>query len=69
MLIISSYFAPSAAVGAKRFSFLVREFTAQGAHAEVLALGSQDGQMDYTLPLADNVIRITPLLRFPPKGI
>ncbi len=68
VLVISYYFAPSAAVGAKRFSFLCREFAAQGYDVRVVAADVDNpfhGAGDASLPMAGRVARCAETLRFP----
>jgi hypothetical protein len=60
VLIISYWFAPSPAVGAKRFSFLAREFARQGYDVHVITHETRDWsdwKTDGSLPLAGHVHR------------
>jgi hypothetical protein len=60
VLIVSYYFAPSPAVGAKRFSFLTREFERLGYDVHVITHEMRDwkyGKSDDSLPIATNVHR------------
>src|SRR4026207_430661 len=55
VLIISYWFAPSPAVGAKRFSFLAQEFARQGYDVHVITHETRDWsdwKTDGSLPLA-----------------
>ncbi len=65
LLMISYHYAPSPAVGAKRFSFLAREFTRLGYDVHVITNALREsslGAADSTLPLAGQVHRcVTPL--------
>lgn len=74
LLIISYHFAPSPMVGAKRFSFLTREFTRQGYDVHVVTnevRESVHGREDKSLPLHGTVHRVPdpvePFLRFKEK--
>jgi glycosyltransferase involved in cell wall biosynthesis len=61
LLIVSYHFAPSPLVGAKRFSFLTREFTRQGFDVHVVSneiRESAHGREDHTLPLQGTVHRV-----------
>jgi glycosyltransferase involved in cell wall biosynthesis len=61
LLIVSYHFAPSPLVGAKRFSFLVREFSRQGFDVHVVTnepRGSAHGRDDHSLPLCGTVHRV-----------
>jgi len=71
LIIVSYHCAPSPAVGAKRFSFLAREFTAQGYDVHVIAnelepskLGAADG----SLPQAGTVHRVAAPIKLPLAG-
>lgn len=67
VLIVSAYFAPSAMVGAKRFSFLSRSFRDQGLEVAVLTMrpsGPERG-VDPSLPAAAAVHVAGSLLPFP----
>ena len=60
VIIISYWFAPSPAVGGKRFSFLAREFARLGYDVHVITHESRewiDWQTDASLPLAGTVHR------------
>lgn len=62
LLIVSYHFAPSPLVGAKRFSFLTREFTRQGYDVHVITHEVRDsphGRADSSLPLHGTVHRVT----------
>ncbi len=68
LLIVSYHFAPSPAVGAKRFSFLAREFTRLGYDVHVIAntLGdSPHGAADTSLPFAGTVHRVAAPIELP----
>ena len=68
LLIISYHFAPSPLVGAKRFSFLTREFTRQGFDVHVISnelRESAHGREDRTLPLHGTTAHAG--LRRPPR--
>jgi glycosyltransferase involved in cell wall biosynthesis len=61
LLIIAYHFAPSPLVGAKRFSFLTREFTRQGFDVHVITQPIRDsahGREDASLPLQGTVHRV-----------
>ena len=66
ILIVSRYFAPSAAVGAKRFSFLVREFEQRGYETQVVTaeVDARDA-FDWSLPVVGSVHRCRPTVRLP----
>lgn len=66
ILIVSRYFAPSAAVGAKRFSFLVREFEQRGYETQVVTaeVDARDAA-DRSLPVVGSVHRCRPTVRLP----
>lgn len=71
LLIVSYHFAPSPAVGGKRFSFLAREFTAQGFDVHVIANeleASPLGAADASVPLAGTVHRVRSSLKLPLAG-
>ncbi|HEX6639278.1 MAG TPA: glycosyltransferase [Steroidobacteraceae bacterium] len=75
LLIVSHHFAPSPLVGAKRFSFLTREFSRQGFDVHVIAnelRESPHGREDRSLPLHGTVHRVANPLELPfksqPKG-
>ena len=61
LLIVSFHFAPSPLVGAKRFSFLAREFTRQGFDVHVVTNEIREsayGREDKSLPLQGTVHRV-----------
>ena len=71
LLIISYYFAPSPMVGAKRFSFLTREFARMGfdVHVVTNAIGeSAHGREDSSLPVTGTVHRVSAPFEVPIKG-
>jgi glycosyltransferase involved in cell wall biosynthesis len=71
VLIISYWFAPSPAVGAKRFSFLAREFARQGYDVHVITHETRDWsdwQTDGSLPLAGQVHRCAESVKLPLAG-
>jgi len=71
LLIVSYHCAPSPAVGAKRFSFLAREFTAQGYDVHVIANElepSKLGAPDTSLPQSGTVHRVAAPLKLPLAG-
>jgi glycosyltransferase involved in cell wall biosynthesis len=70
LLVVSAFHAPSAMVGAKRFSFLVREFETLGAQVDVLAM-PHSSAMDETLPKRGTVHHVRPMLAVPltPQGL
>jgi hypothetical protein len=71
LLIISYWFAPSPAVGAKRFSFLASEFTRQGYDVHVITHETRDWsewKRDGSLPLAGQVHRCAEKLKLPLAG-
>jgi Glycosyl transferase 4-like domain/Glycosyl transferases group 1 len=71
LLVFSYYYAPSPLVGAKRFSFLVREFTAQGYDVHVFTnelVVSHLGPPDASLPLAGTVHRVANPFKVPIPG-
>lgn len=71
LLIVSHYFAPSPLVGAKRFSFLAREFTRQGFDVHVICNEIRDsayGREDHSLPLHGQVHRVANPIELPLKG-
>jgi glycosyltransferase involved in cell wall biosynthesis len=71
LLIVSYHFAPSPLVGAKRFSFLTREFTRQGFDVHVVTneIGeSPHGREDHSLPLHGTVHRVANPLVLPLAG-
>jgi len=68
VLIISYWFAPSPAVGAKRFSFLAREFARQGYDVHVITHETRDWsdhKTDGSLPLAGHVHRSAESVKLP----
>ena len=71
VLIISYWFAPSPAVGAKRFSFLAREFAAHGYDVHVITHEARDWtewKTDDSLPLAGHVHRCAERVKLPLAG-
>jgi glycosyltransferase involved in cell wall biosynthesis len=71
LLIISYYFAPSPMVGAKRFSFLAREFARMGfdVHVVTNVIGeSAHGREDSSLPVCGTVHRVAAPFEMPLKG-
>ena len=71
LLIVSYHFAPSPLVGAKRFSFLTREFTRLGYDVHIIAQELDDsvhGRADSSLPVFGTVHRIANPLPVPLKG-
>ena len=72
VLIVSYYFAPSPAVGAKRFSFLAREFERLGYDVHVITHEMREwtyGKADSSLPLAGHIHRCNSIrLPLPGKG-
>lgn len=71
LLIIAYHFAPSPLVGAKRFSFLTREFTRQGFDVHVVTQPIRDsahGREDNTLPLLGTVHRVANPFEPPLEG-
>ena len=61
LLIVSYHFAPSPLVGAKRFSFLTREFTRMGFDVHLITNGigeSLHGREDHSLPVTGTVHRV-----------
>lgn len=71
VLIISYWFAPSPAVGAKRFSFLAPEFARQGYDVHVITHETRewsDWKTDGSLPLAGHVHRCAESVRLPLAG-
>ena len=70
VLIVSYYFAPSPAVGAKRFSFLAREFEKLGYDVHVITHTMRDwiyGKADDSLPVAGHIHRVDSI-RLPRTG-
>lgn len=71
VLIISYWFAPSPAVGAKRFSFLAPEFARQGYDVHVITHETRDWsdwKTDGSLPLAGHVHRCAERVKLPLAG-
>jgi glycosyltransferase involved in cell wall biosynthesis len=69
VLIISYWFAPSPAVGAKRFSFLAREFTRMGYDVHVITQDARDDwKSDGTLPVSGQVHRVAAPFKLPLAG-
>jgi glycosyltransferase involved in cell wall biosynthesis len=71
LLIVSYHIAPSPAVGAKRFSFLAREFAALGYDVHVIANELDDsphGPPDASLPDSAPVHRVRAPLELPLRG-
>jgi glycosyltransferase involved in cell wall biosynthesis len=71
LLIVSYHCAPSPAVGGKRFSFLAREFTAQGYDVHIIANELEEsplGAADASVPLAGTVHRVRASLKLPLVG-
>ena len=71
LLIVSYYFAPSPLVGAKRFSFLTREFVRRGFDVHVITNDvweTRHGREDHSLPLAGTIHRCVTPLTVPLKG-
>jgi glycosyltransferase involved in cell wall biosynthesis len=71
LLIVSYHYAPSPMVGAKRFSFLAREFTRLGFDVHVVSneVGeSPHGREDHSLPVSGAVHRVANPFPLPLKG-
>ncbi len=69
VLIISYWFAPNPAVGAKRFSFLAREFARQGYDVHVITNQPADGSnSDASLPQAGHIHHCREALKLPLAG-
>jgi glycosyltransferase involved in cell wall biosynthesis len=71
VIIVSYWFAPSPAVGAKRFSFLAREFARLGYDVHVITHESCEWtqwKSDGSLPLAGQVHRCAETLKLPLAG-
>lgn len=71
LLIVSYHFAPSPLVGAKRFSFLTREFARMGFDVHVISNGIGDsphGREDSSLPINGTVHRVNAPFEVPVKG-
>jgi glycosyltransferase involved in cell wall biosynthesis len=72
ILILSPYFAPDAAVGAKRFSFLAHQFEQLGHEVEIIAWSCDaSGRRDDSLPSPSRVHRPNTLLphRLASRGV
>ncbi|HEU4780330.1 MAG TPA: glycosyltransferase family 4 protein [Steroidobacteraceae bacterium] len=72
LLIVAYHFAPSPLVGAKRFSFLTREFTRMGFEVHVVTNGITDsphGREDTSLPITGTVHRVDAPFEVPLKGV
>jgi glycosyltransferase involved in cell wall biosynthesis len=70
VLIVSYYFAPSPAVGAKRFSFLAREFERLGYDVHVITHEMREwtyGKADASMPVAGQIHRCDSI-RLPLQG-
>ncbi len=71
LLIVSYHFAPSPAVGAKRFSFLAREFAQLGYDVHVVTSdrrSSAHGDADDTLPMSGRIHRVAEPIELPLAG-
>lgn len=71
LLIVSYYYAPSPLVGAKRFSFLAREFVRMGYDVHVVTNDlweTRYGSEDHSLPLAGTIHRCAAPFKVPLKG-
>jgi glycosyltransferase involved in cell wall biosynthesis len=71
LLIVSYHFAPSPLVGAKRFSFLAREFARLGYDVHIVTNGigeSPHGREDRSLPVCGTVHRVSAPFELPLKG-
>jgi glycosyltransferase involved in cell wall biosynthesis len=71
LLIVSYHFAPSPLVGAKRFSFLAREFTRMGFDVHVITHDTKEsphGREDSSLPIAGTVHRCAAPFEVPLRG-
>jgi glycosyltransferase involved in cell wall biosynthesis len=71
LLIVSYYFAPSPLVGAKRFSFLAREFVRLGYDVHVITNNlweTRYGREDHSLPLAGTIHCCAARFEAPLKG-
>src|SRR5215831_15299486 len=71
VLVISYWFAPSPAVGAKRFSFLAREFARQGYDVHVITQPAgewRDMKSDVSLPLSGKVHGVPEPVKLPLAG-
>jgi len=66
VLLVSPFYAPSAAVGAKRFSFLSRLFQRRGFDVAVLTLDDATTQRrDESLPRVQSILAVGSLLPYP----
>lgn len=71
LLIVSYHFAPSPLVGAKRFSFLAREFARRGYNVHIITNGIGDsphGREDSSLPVCGAVHRVDAPYEVPVNG-
>jgi glycosyltransferase involved in cell wall biosynthesis len=71
LLIVSYYFAPCPLVGAKRFSFLTREFTRMGYDVHVITNDlweTRYGREDHSMPLSGTIHRCAAPFEVPLKG-
>lgn len=71
LIIVSYHFAPSPAVGGKRFSFLAREFAAYGYDVHVISNELEPfrhGAADTSLPHAGTVHRVAAPIKLPFAG-
>jgi glycosyltransferase involved in cell wall biosynthesis len=71
LIIVSYHYAPSPAVGGKRFGFLAREFVAHGYDVHVIANEiepSKFGAADASLPQAGTVHRVAAPFKVPLPG-
>jgi glycosyltransferase involved in cell wall biosynthesis len=71
LLIVSYYYAPSPFVGAKRFSFLSREFARMGFDVHVITNETKDtpyGREDPSLPVFGTIHRCSAPFDVPVKG-
>jgi len=70
LLIVSYHFAPSPLVGAKRFSFLAREFARHGFDVHIIAnaINESPHGNDGSLPVVGTVHRVDAPLEVPLKG-
>lgn len=71
LLIVSYYFAPSPLVGAKRFSFLAREFVRLGFDVHIITNDvweTRYGREDHSLPLPGTIHRCAAPFEVPLKG-
>lgn len=71
LIIVSYHCAPSPAVGGKRFSFLAREFAAQGYDVHLISNElepSRLGAADESLPRAGTVHRVAAPIKLPLAG-